>query len=572
VKPVSDKNQGNASPGLRFGILCNSTEFQKWQADAIHELLAHGHQPVLLILDGREPNKKSKKPLIRRCLEPHLLFRILQNRFFFPPAKQAADLSSVLDGADTLTCYVETRKKAEYFMEEEAAAIKTYNLDFILRFGFNILRGSILQVARYGIWSFHHDDEMKYRGGPPGFWEIFRGDPVSGAILQKITEQLDAGIVLYKGYLKTMLHSYQGNVEQLLTVTSTWPAWVADELLRNPETVFLPSDTKAAIHKVPGNIHMILFLFKLFFNRIRFHYRDLLSSEIWNVGLIKKPIGEVVFGEGKLRSSDITWLRQFASTKYLADPFGFFENKKLHILVEDYSYQKQQANISEIIYDTRRDSFSVPIILIEGEKHLSYPYIVEHQQMVYCVPESYRSRSIDLYHRNYSEEAFVKDRVLVPDVEAIDPTLFFYQDRWWLFFTLRKYSTAQLYIYYADSIIGVYKPHPRNPVKTDVRSSRPGGTPFIHDGNLYRPAQDCSVTYGGHVVINKVKCLTPDEFEEVPVTTVYPIKKSSFSRGLHTLSGVGPYTLIDGKHYRINLFFFINQIRDKLQKRTPVNV
>ena len=40
---------------------------------------------------------------------------------------------------------------------------------FMLRVGFNIIRGEILNVPKYGVWSFHHDDEVKYRGGPAGY-------------------------------------------------------------------------------------------------------------------------------------------------------------------------------------------------------------------------------------------------------------------------------------------------------------------------------------------------------------------------------------------------------------------
>jgi hypothetical protein len=572
VNPISLTGKEARSTSMRFGILCSSTHFQKWQADAIHELVAHGHIAVLLILDGRDQPKKKKESFLYRYTAPNLLFRILQNRFFQPDAKRLVNLFSFLEGIDMLTCFPETKKGAEYFQEAETEAIQLYDLDFILRFGFNILRGTILNITRYGIWSFHHDDEMNYRGGPPGFWEIFRSDPVNGAILQRITEKLDAGIILCKGYLKTMLHSYQGNVEQLLTVTSAWPALMADEILRYPDRVYSLSETKAPVYKVPGNFQMVRFLLKLLVNRIRFHYKDLLAAEIWNVGLIHKPIHEIVFGLGKLRNSDITWFHQFDRAKYLADPFGFFEDHKLHIFVEDYSYSNQQANISEIIYDIHKDSFSVPIILIEGEKHLSYPFIVKHKEIVYCIPESHRSKNIELYYRNKSEEAFTKDRILVSNVDAIDPTLFSFEDHWWLFFTLRKHSNTHLYIYFSDSLKGEYVPHARNPVKIDVRSSRPGGTPFIHDGNLYRPAQDCSITYGGRVVINKVNRLTPSEFEEEPITMVNPLGNSPFPNGLHTISQVGTYTLIDGKRYRLNRFFFKNQLRAKLRKRDSGDV
>jgi len=55
---------------------------------------------------------------------------------------------------------------------------------------------------------------------------------------------------------------------------------------------------------------------------------------------------------------------------------------------------------------------------------------------------------------------------------------------------------TKLRVWFADDLLGSWCPHPGNPVKPDIRSARPAGTPFVHDGALYRPAQDCSRTYG----------------------------------------------------------------------------
>jgi hypothetical protein len=42
-----------------------------------------------------------------------------------------------------------------------------------------------------GSASFHHDDEIRYRDGPPAFWEISRWDPHTGVLLQRVTERFD---------------------------------------------------------------------------------------------------------------------------------------------------------------------------------------------------------------------------------------------------------------------------------------------------------------------------------------------------------------------------------------------
>src|SRR5262249_8427405 len=132
-------------------------------------------------------------------------------------------------------------KWSEYFSEQDIAAIRSYDLDFILRFGFNIIRGEILRVPRFGIWSFHHDDEMTYRGGPPCFWEIYYKDPVTGAVLQKLTDRLDGGIVLKKGYLKTIDYSYSKNVDQIYYESAKWPSQICSLIYNGKIEIFMAS-------------------------------------------------------------------------------------------------------------------------------------------------------------------------------------------------------------------------------------------------------------------------------------------------------------------------------------------
>jgi hypothetical protein len=111
----------------------------------------------------------------------------------------------------------------------------------------------------------------------------------------------------------------------------------------------------------------------------------------------------------------------------------------------------------------------------------------------------------------------------------------------------QKGDTSELHLWYSSSAQGPWQAHPDNPVKIDVRSARPGGTPFYADGVLYRPAQDCSRVYGGRIVINRVTTLTPTAFHEEPAATVDPDPAGPYPAGLHTLSAVGDVTLLDAK-------------------------
>ncbi len=54
------------------------------------------------------------------------------------------------------------------------------------------------------------------------------------------------------------------------------------------------------------------------------------------------------------------------------------------------------------------------------------------------------------------------------------------------------------------------------PRPSAAEKDRPAGALFTVAGQIYRPAQDCSRTYGGAIVINKIERLTPEKFVELP--------------------------------------------------------
>lgn len=111
-------------------------------------------------------------------------------------------------------------------------------------------------------------------------------------------------------------------------------------------------------------------------------------------------------------------------------------------------------------------------------------------------------------------------------------------------------AISELYIWHAPNLTGPWEPHLLNPVKADVRSSRPAGTPFTHEGYLYRPVQDCSYSYGQRVVLNRISEITPTRFNEEAVGTVDPDPYGPYPNGLHTLSSAGRWTLVDGVRRR----------------------
>lgn len=274
----------------------------------------------------------------------------------------------------------------------------------------------------------------------------------------------------------------------------------------------------------------------------------------WNVGIINKPIQSFI----DEKEYEVKWFPTPDRKHFIADPFGAKINGKSYVFMEEYDYNKRKGKISYI----KLSEMNKPLKLktaIEKPYHMSYPYIFQYKNEVYCIPETYENNEATIYKIN-DPSNWEKKYTIIEGVDVVDPSLIEYNGKWWLFFTKSgTNSCTNLYLWYSEELFGEWKPHKNNPVKTDIGSSRPGGKIFIHEGTLYRPAQDCTQLYGANIVINKVLKISTTEFIEEPVSFITP--NNTTLNGVHTLSSFGEITLIDGDYsHRRDMLWLKNKI------------
>ena len=88
-------------------------------------------------------------------------------------------------------------------------------------------------------------------------------------------------------------------------------------------------------------------------------------------------------------------------------------------------------------------------------------------------------------------------------------------------------SFDELFLFYADELLtNHWKPHPKNPVVSDVKSARPAGSLFFYNNKLYRPSQDCSFRYGYATVINEIIEMNPEAERISGYTREYAIGRT----------------------------------------------
>ena len=505
----SQESNGCVPHTLRFGIMCFGDELPAAFAKCVDEILAvPGVELSLLIVDASAPVRTPLWRKLKRLVSLNgglwaLAKTICPMRKL--PCNRPTDMTDGFRGVPRILC-IPARKGtfSQYFSSADVAAIREHKLDFILRFAFGIIRGEILNSAKYGVWSFHHGDETKYRGAPPAFWEIYRNDPVTGAILQRLTDRLDGGVVLQRSFVSTKAYSHGSNLDSIMWASTDMPSRVCRDIL-NGSAQYLdapPSKTSVPIYYTPNDLQFARFLLKTSVGWAKNQCRSLMMSPDWNIGIVQAPIH--AFLEPNFQPS-VRWLGYRKRGRYIADPFVSRCGDKTKVLAEEFDSQSGRGSIVEMDLDDPKGSGREFRSAIDEGVHMSYPHTFEHGGSLYCTPEAHSKNGVFLYRFDEDKRAWVYAATLVRDFAAVDPTPFEYANRWWMLCT--KYENdveSKLYLWHAPRLEGPWEQHPASPVKTDVRSSRPAGRPFMHAGSLYRPAQDSSRSYGGAISINKI--------------------------------------------------------------------
>src|SRR5207245_6150448 len=104
------------------------------------------------------------------------------------------------------------------------------DLDVLLQCGFGALRADASAAARHGVWSLRHSADLSVPGVTPCIWSLFDGDLVTAAVLERVTDRRDGGIVLRSGFFRTALHSLRQNIDEVCFGSASWPASVCRDI------------------------------------------------------------------------------------------------------------------------------------------------------------------------------------------------------------------------------------------------------------------------------------------------------------------------------------------------------
>ncbi len=545
-------------PRIRICLFLDTEVAPLWVCELIQAIQADGHGEIVLAVmpapSSVEPDHGSAKPRfsasIRKLLE-RLEARLFERSHSVRDAFVPTSLAQVLDGVPRLLAEPRRTQDCDDFGPADVERISKHDIDVGLRLGDRIPCGDILGLPRWGIWSFQHGDDRVIRGGPPGFWEMMLGWGDTGASLQILGPEAEAGLVLARTRSSTMKWSVRDNASAI--------HWRALRLVTRKLAELQSLGGEAFMARAAAaNRDPVIYSRQLYHRPANLAYGRLLllkaadkARQVW-VNRFWRDQWIMLYTFSSGLSLSLRHYRRLLppADRAWADPVAFERDGRHYIFFEEILSATNRGHIS--VMELGRDgTASEPRRVLERPYHLSYPFLFEHEGTLYMMPESGENRTIELYRCTEFPHRWEFVHNVMEGVRAYDATLLHRDGRWWLFVTLVETegssSWDELFIFSADSPLSrTWTPHAGNPVISDCRNARPAGPIFEHRGAFYRPSQDSSGRYGRGFNLCRIDRLDGESYREEIVSQALPEWDSDLV-ATHTFSRSGALHVIDAQ-------------------------
>ena len=201
---------------------------------------------------------------------------------------------------------------------------------------------------------------------------------------------------------------------------------------------------------------------------------------------------------------------------FVADPFILRTPSALYMFFEVMNRRTEKGEIAVAV---SKDGirWSYERIVLAEPFHLSYPYVFRWGDDYFMTPESYQANSVRLYKASHfpTRWSFVRD--LLTGDDFVDPSVFRFNDRWWLLTDLARppYYAGILRLFSAENLMGPWVEHPKSPViDGNPNIARPAGRVVVANDRVIRYAQDCCPVYGSQVRAFEITELTTKSYHE----------------------------------------------------------
>ena len=134
--------------------------------------------------------------------------------------------------------------------------------------GFGIIKRPLLEIANYGVLSYHHGDMRFYRGMPPAFWELYNGEIRMGVTVQRLSAGLDKGMPIIEMSVPIRMDDTLRSLRNRMFSMSTGMMSKAIGLLKTGEFQYFKE--YGPLYTLPSLRQWIVLNIKVFLRHIKF--------------------------------------------------------------------------------------------------------------------------------------------------------------------------------------------------------------------------------------------------------------------------------------------------------------
>ena len=550
---------------LSIVVLLNDRNIPYWFYSGLDNLVK-SHNADLHILISAPPEVKAQVSKQRmagrtplRLIEKldSLIFRTKNNYNIRKDVSELVNIAGIYDN--------EIRTgDSELTLQRLEERLLKIGPDIIFKFGDHYLNKTAYKIPRYGIWTYTIESDLSSGGFDSGLWEVVRYTPISYSGVEVTGSEPGQITTLFGSAESTCPFSINMNRNKLFWRASLFLPRLVEGLRFYGEDYLVTQKKRyklwKVIHPEEGEARVTFWngfrdVFKFVVRVMPLVMNKLIYTDAFSWQLMIKG------SEGDMTSPDFyTDFKPFRSPRGLfwADPFVVSENGSYFVFVEEFIYRRNKAHIAVVEIGSNGELVRHQKI-IEKPYHMSYPFIFREGGSWYMIPETSSNNTIEMYRCAEFPDTWEFDRIIMKDISATDTTLFYHDGKWWLFTTIDQTGSVsggstELFLFYADTpLTDNWVSHPLNPVVSDESSARCAGNLFLHNGHIYRPAQDCTMRYGRGFNLKRVTILNENEYTETTEAEIKPVWDKRL-KGTHTFNFVDGLTVIDTYSYHRRLY------------------
>lgn len=526
---------GEAPRAVALGVLLDGRIQEGWVLESLRQALAVPGVSLAAVAIVRGPSRVSLASRLHRILDRLDRWVRCRGERRFVPTDIAAEL-----GVRPLEVDVACHEDGWFPDDAAITRLRRCEADLWLCFTACPPRRPLPGVARHGVWGLEIGYGVPALRDWAGAGEIGGGSPVTTVSVVDYAESGNGE--LYRSFSATVRNSISRNrLGSLCKGMSFFRRLL--ERQRRDRDAWRPAPPASPLYRAqrePTVSALARLTWRLASNVAANRLRALGGPDQWQLAYYFADEGESDFRFERLRG--------LAPPRghFWADPFAVEHQGRTFIFFEELSFRTWKGRIMAIEVFEDAEPAAAQVAL-ECPYHLSYPFVFAWEGAHYMVPETADNGTIELYRCEAFPARWTLARVLLEGIRAYDATLWKEGDRWWMFVNVAEPgadASDELHLYWSATPLGPWTAHPGNPVVSDVRCARPAGPLFARNGRVYRPSQDCSLTYGHSVVINRVEVLSDDAYREEAVGRIMPGWRKGVVR-VHTLGGSKRLRVID---------------------------